>query len=327
MRTGFGALILSLIISPAFSAPKTTLSPKKIQIIWAAAKKNAVLGQPKRALIQAKKLLGRAKLTPNQKDQLNLLLGRIYFQMNADINAIEAYKKIRSNSDYWLEAQEEIAWTYARQKKWPESLANLQTVLNPRMTSQVFSESYYLSAYVNLKSCQYIDVLEGINQFKAHFKEKVAGLDQIIQSGSNKALKKIWQQDLKAFSWLDLGYENTFLPRAYYRDPIISKVLLNGSSLDIKEFVIKKSEAEKRFVQLARRDKKEIQRTIKFLKLVEAELTQIVYMSKDLQIVEAKKFKKNNDSNIISFPVDGEFWIDELKDFKVSMESCKRKGV
>jgi len=177
------AVILASSLS-AWAAPKAEkASPQKRVRVSAAAQLKSVRDH-RRALDLA--LAGKSKealkiltrlttkdFSAEEKDRVYLSIGRIQYQLGNLNEALEAYNKVRAGGPSWLEALEERATVMLRQGRPEDALATLKTVAAPIYKDQIRSEAFFLTAFAQMRICDYKSVFKTLDLFKERYREKV----------------------------------------------------------------------------------------------------------------------------------------------------------
>lgn len=172
--------------------------------------------------VTAAKLLNSLMTTPNNpvgEDLMNMTAARMLFENGYMDAAIKYYKKIGTKSEFWLEAQEEIGWSYLRKGEPQNTLAATQSLLMPELQYIVGAETVFLRSLGQLKVCDYPSVLKTLATFRERFKPKTAEMIALTQNTSTPTTKefiaKTKKQRLKT---TELGAMAAKLPRLVTRD-------------------------------------------------------------------------------------------------------------
>lgn len=215
-----------------------TDSPEKALVDWHLALAYAL--QDKSDLA-AKIMAGlnKAKLRPVSEELLNLTAARLLFQNGYFDAAIKYYSKVGKASDYWLDAQEEMAWSYIRKGEPQNSLAITQTLVNPIFKNQVGAETYFVRALSQLKICDYAGVLKSLDDFKNQFKDRTAMMKSLSENPSSESvihaidkIKKTAKLNSINLQMTDFGTDANRLPRYTARDRKLSQLALAQSELE-----------------------------------------------------------------------------------------------
>jgi len=259
--------------------------------------------------------------------------------------ARELYSQIGKGSAYWLQATEEKAWTYYRQNKFEDSLSQTKTLLSPQFASYVNSESYFLQALAELKSCNYKQVFETNKLFKEKQKARLVEIQTLAKTGTNAAFQNVIAS-AKAFPlrFSDIGENANHLPQEFYKDIELQRQMMRyalvGKALNILrtqaaqtseklQETFEKTQAsslaamQNRMKQLATAETNDNFKIVQKLNLVEVEAIQRLHIDVEL---DKKLFKKGNfnDTNAeqLVFVDDGRPWIDELDKYEVRTKAC-----
>lgn len=243
---------------------------------------------------------------------------RKLYAQNKLSQAVQLYSQISAESDFWLEAIEERAWSFTREGQYEMALADLLSITSPVLSPQIGPETYILSALVSLKVCNYKDVASKIQLFKKRMLPRVSNLEQITsESLPTSFLKLIPQITNESLTATVLGHTADLYPRYFFRDQQLISNLKN------KDFNL----AAVRLNLLAKEDLKDIEVNLKKIKLIEVELIQNVILSERNQSnLKNLKFSKTDSKNTIVFPVtNDEVWLDEVGQFQVRSQACLNK--
>ena len=149
------------------------------------------------SLVEALNLLQRLmklKRPPVSRSLMHLTAGRILFQLKSIDPALSYYKLIPKSSDYWLIAQEEIAWTYIQNNEPQKALGYTHTLMHPVLANQVGPEPSYLHALASVKVCDYEEVLKTINAFRVNFEPRIKSLLFVKRVGRTKSAIYLMQR-------------------------------------------------------------------------------------------------------------------------------------
>lgn len=132
----------------------------------------ALSGKEREALKILSKLTTE-NFSRDEKDRVYLSIGRIQYQLGKLNEALEAYNKVTPGSTSWLEALEERATVMLRQGRPENALATLKTVSAPIYKDQIRSEAFFLTAFAQMRICDYKSVFKTLDLFKERYREKV----------------------------------------------------------------------------------------------------------------------------------------------------------
>lgn len=275
---------------------------------------------------------------------------RVLYQKGKLNEALVNYEKVSKGSDYWIEAIEEKAWTYLRQDRPEQALAQLRSLSAPIFANQVGPEPFLLQAMTNLRICAYPQVFESIKQFKKTFQPRLGRLRELAKTGGTKeADEAVFRLVKGPYSLKSLGDKIGFLPRLFHRDLYIQKNVERRRTF-LKETLtalelqndnigpqadqwlrIVKGNAEearvnifKRLKFLAEQELAEMKTILQKLSIVEAEVIQRIYSHEKLAKVGAKKVsdKPTTSDDVLTFKATDEVWLDEIENYQVSIKDC-----
>lgn len=331
---------------------------ERAQVDWSLALAYSLNDQADLAAKVLAQILKNPK-SPYSQDLIHLTAGRLLFQNGYFQPAIRYYEKIAKKSEFWLEAQEEIAWSYIRLAEPQNALAVSETLMNSAFVGLVGPETYFVRSLAQLKICQYPAVVNTLSAFPKNFKERTQELKVISESPEQKSVVKLLaQMKSKKVSWQDLGKEALHLPRYMNRDEklygfitaqaVLEKEAQAAESLyalslaqtglqsffeNMKSKSLARAEQAKsstlaRVKEIAANEVEETQKILTKLHIVEAEVIQQVDLSEKLiktQVTEAKKQNGSTGSkvaDVLVFPAEKEVWFDELSNYKMDVNKA-----
>ncbi len=192
IKTCRSLLFLILAISSAVATAAEKVPFDVNREIYKAYRMTAA-GEDRKALGQLKFLKKRMKQFKVKKnfDDIALLKGRILFNRGLYEQALKQYKKIPKDSELWLSAVEERAWTKYHLGQKNEVIADSHTLMSPLFNQSVGPEAFYLSAYIAHQVCDFTRVFKVIETFKKVSRQKIKTLEQTM--ASHKSRKTHWQ--------------------------------------------------------------------------------------------------------------------------------------
>lgn len=329
---------------------------------WADWQSIMILSQ-KNESEQAAKMLAQLMKNPKapvSMDVMNLTVGRLLYQNAYFGPAIRYYQKIAKSSAYWLDAQEEIAWSYVRKGELQNALAVSQSLVSDLFRNQISAESYFVRSVAQLKSCDYEGTLKTLQQFPKAFKQRTKDLEALSKGADKGLIQKVIAVLKKSNPRLsDLGTMANVLPRDILRDEKIKRFVrmqkmfeaeantsekLYAQSLSVtgvqgffeelkNNNLSRASSAENasttRIENLAQIEVADNKEVLKKLHLVETELLQ--------QITRVETLVKNNTADpnkvlqgntgsqtkdTLTFAANDEVWLDEIGNYKVNMKKA-----
>jgi len=255
------------------------------------------------------------------------------------------YDNISKSSDYWLESVEEKGWTYFRQNRFDDVLAQTKTLLSPPFNDYVRSEAYFLQSLSHLKVCDYKDLFLTNSLFKEKMKSRLLSIQKLSESGMNDSflqfISKASQFPLKLE---DVGPLAKDLPYLFFKDTELQGELLKykasqaalaalSQNLGIQNSAHQKKlettkliaaqNLKKRMQKIAIQETEENFKIVQKLNLVEVEGIQRLHFDVDLdqKIFMKEKFKDTSADQLV-FVDDGRPWIDELDKYEVRSKFC-----
>lgn len=214
-------------------------------------------GSQERALInwyQALNLIGQdnnqeaAKLiaillklpqAPVNADLMNMTAARMLYQAGLFEGAIGYYKKVPKTSDFWILAQEEMAWSFLRKGEPQNAVATGETLTLPAFRGWAGPEAYLVTAIAGLRICDYPKVVDTLAKFSDQFKKRVEILNALAKqpdqsSDLDKVLKDLAQME-GPMTITQVGTKLHRVPAMVLRDRMLRE-LLKGEVTLAQEF-------------------------------------------------------------------------------------------
>lgn len=338
-------------------ASKTPANTRERALVdWQLALSQALNDQADQAAIVLAQLL-KNPMSPISLDLVNLTAGRLLFQNGYFDAAIKYYEKIGKKSDYWLESQEELAWSYLRKGEPQNAIAISKTLVNPSFVGQVGAESYFVDSLGHIKVCDYPKVMESLLAFPKLFKNRSIELNKLAAGEKPELITStLAKLKTKAMTWEALGKDAHSLPLSVNRDQRLQQLLktqiafekeavasesLYAQSLAMTGYqgqfdelknTIKARESNaqaasaQRIRDLAKAEVLETKRILDKMHIVEAELIQQVDVAarlvdfKEKNVDMKKGVTGSNKSDALVFPAEKEVWFDELSNYRVDVK-------
>jgi hypothetical protein len=178
----------------------------------------------------AAKLLNSLMTTPENPvgmDLMNMTAARMLFENGYMDAAVKYYKKIPTKSEFWLDAQEEMGWSYLRKGEPQNTLAATESLLIPELQYVVGAETVFLRSLGQLKVCDYPGVLKTLATFRERFKPKTAEMLQLSQNANTPSVKEFIAKTKKQrLKMTELGKLAATLPRMVSRDESLYKAVI-----------------------------------------------------------------------------------------------------
>lgn len=213
---------------------------KKTQIdtrerAWLSWQLVIALAQGEDAGIAGKALavLMKAPNNPVSQDLMTMTAARLLFQNGFLDASTKYYEKIPKKSDYWFDAQEEIAWAQIRKGEPQNAMAMTRTLVAPAFKAEVGPEPFFLKSLSEIKVCDYPSVVQTLNDFRVRFKPRTEELAKLTESANTPQVSRIIERMKKGEVRLtDIGKDAAGLPRFVTRDEALRQHVLTEKALD-----------------------------------------------------------------------------------------------
>jgi hypothetical protein len=177
--------------------------------------------------VTAAKLLNNLMATtsnPVHMDLMNMTAARFLYENGYMDAAIKYYKKVSKKSDLWLEAQEEIAWSYIRKGEPQNTLAITQSLVIPEFKNMIGPETLFVRALGQIKVCDYPAVAASLTDFKDRYRPRVVEMLKLTQNANTPATKDyIARSKVQRLKLIDLKANAAKLPRLITRDETLAQ--------------------------------------------------------------------------------------------------------
>jgi tetratricopeptide (TPR) repeat protein len=299
----------------------------------------------------------KAQPAPVSQDLMNMTAARLLYQRGFFSAAIKYYEKITHTSEYWPDAQEEIAWSYVRKGEPANAIATSQSLMLPAMTGLASAESSFVHSLGQLKVCDYGGVLATLGDFPKRFKSRSQQLKDLASSSETPAVKRV-VEELKTtkLSTQKLGKDAQVLPRLLTRDErlyemaqtakymeaeakaadyiyslTMSNTGLQGYFDKLKINTLDRArragaDAQSRVKEMALQEAFEIKEILRKLHIVEAEVIQQMAINERAIAGSSSGSTGAKSSDTIKFPGDKEVWFDEIGNYRVDVKKSCRGG-
>ncbi|MCM2282996.1 MAG: hypothetical protein NDI61_14235 [Bdellovibrionaceae bacterium] len=312
-------LVATLVITIATDANAAKASAKEISDApeFQRALVLATKDKTKAAHPIVERLLAREK-SDIPRDRLLMTKGRLLFQDGDMRGAIRAYEQVPNDSDHWLESLEERAWAHVRLGEHGQALAHLRTIKAPLFQNLIGPEPYFLTGLIHLKVCDYPAIFESIREFQTKFRARLVAMQTLAKTGSSEAARNaIAKLRTQPLIWKTIAPEAGDLPRLFYRD-----VTFRERAAQFAAGRVDASILERRLQHLAQRDLKEISEILQKMHLLEAEVIQRIHMAERPSTRVNRDIKIAKGQEVLKFPDTGEYWMDELDKYHVTVSGC-----
>jgi hypothetical protein len=159
------------------------------------------------------------KQSPVHDDLMNMTAARMLFESGYMDAAIKYYKKVPKSSDYWLEAQEEIAWSYVRKGEPQNTLAVTESLVVPQFQNLIGPETVFLRSLAQLKVCDYPGVLKSLAMFKDRYQPRTKVMLALSENANTPATQEfVKMMKQRRHKLIEIGGLASKLPRLVTRD-------------------------------------------------------------------------------------------------------------
>ncbi len=178
-------------------------------------------------------LLMKAPNNPVSQDLMTMTAARLLFQNGFLDAATKYYERVSKSSDYWFDAQEEIAWAQIRKGEPQNAIALTKTLVAPAFSSQVGPEPFFLRSLSQIKVCDYPSVVSTLNDFRERFKPRATELKKLAESANTPVVSRLVDRLKKGPAKLtDLGKDAALLPRFVTRDSALLQNVITEKALE-----------------------------------------------------------------------------------------------
>lgn len=298
--------------------------------------------------------------SPIKEELVHLTAGRLLFQNGYFQAAIKYFEKVPKKSDYWFEAQEEMAWSAIRLAEPQNALAISETLTHAAFKNSVGPETYFVKSLAELKVCAYPQVVKTLKSFAPHFKERTTMLKALVTQPKSTAVDQVLAKMQEArLSWSEVGKNSVSVPRTMNRDEKLYTFALNEKVLKQEskmaetlyadslaltglqaqfermknQSLDKAQKAESatynRVKELAQYEVDEISKILNKLHIVEAEVIQQVDLASKIIKTQSQDQAKlqmgttgAKTADVLVFPASQEVWFDELSNYKFDVKKA-----
>lgn len=157
---------------------------------YAAAQYQAALlhvrgRKPRTALLHFRAALGAASSgKPEIADLANLALARLAYEVGSYKAAHHHYLKIKRTSRFFWQALYETAWSQVMAQQYGKALGTIHSLSAPNLTHEHMPDRFLLEAAVYLNLCRYEDAKKAVKTFRQIYKP----LDELVKKLVSKNL-------------------------------------------------------------------------------------------------------------------------------------------
>lgn len=254
-----------------------------------------------------------------EKDLVHLTASRLLYQKGYLDASLRYLAMISKSSDWWYVAQEEAAWAHMRKGEVGAALAITQSLMHDKLQRDIGPETVFLHSLLNLKVCNYTQVIQSLKSFKERFRPRVIELSKVAQSETttHAAIETVLtlaeKEDLKPTR---IGANSRILPREVAldrqlkQDGLLYGVLKNEAQVAGRLYSISLEKNTKvgfsaEFEGLKQKlgQKQESLRSLFFSRvkdLARSEISEIQHLLQKMHIVEAEVIQQTGLSERIA---------------------------
>ena len=309
---------------------------------------------------QALAILDRLLKARDHREDKNLMAltaGRLLYPRGDWGKAIQYYRQVTQESEYWFTAQEEMAWSYMAKGEPQNSLAITNGLILDTFAAHVGPDALFLHAFSQLKTCNFFGTANSLNVFKQRFKQRAQSLMKVRREGWTPEVTTLFQTFKQGKrELLSLGPAALQVPRYVSRDRVLWNQIQTQAALDrevaqiqtllgqamgspgmvkkLKNIQISLQSRNKRLKkasvalikQRASEEIAEIKQVLQRMHILEAEWIQrvaTIVQPEKVRVASADKLATGEYD--LKFPFTGEIWFDELNNYRVSSsEVCQK---
>jgi tetratricopeptide (TPR) repeat protein len=145
----------------------------------------AEAGQADRALSSFEDLIqARSNAAPNDRSKVAAMMGkaRVLYQKKAWDEAIEAYREIPRDSEFWHDTLNESAWAMLQSGRFRSAISNFHSLHSAFYEDFYLPESLLLRSIVYLYICKYDEMDKTLTLFSSIYKPVYAQIDKTLES-------------------------------------------------------------------------------------------------------------------------------------------------
>lgn len=249
-----------------------------------------------------------------QQEQQILSRARAAFEKGNFSKATAEYSKIPTSSDRWPVAREELAWTSFRMKNYQMAAAQVRSLTNDYLKTQIDLEPFLLQSLVQLYTCDYNSVFDTLKDTKNQMSEYVSGIEAMAKGTLVENQVKAIDQMMASKTFEDLKPEAFHvLPRRFYLDKQASTAIKSAN----------RSQLIRRLNALAVIDNKRNHKILQHLHLVEVEAIQRAFIPNQFGTKQLTAVPEGQD--LMVFNGDEELWADEVDKTQADVFKCDSK--
>ncbi len=142
-------------------------------------------GNHSSAISYFEKVRSAASNSPWIREQANLNIARIHYEMKRYRESLRYYSYISRESDNWLQALFEASWAFFMIQKHNNTLGTIHTLHSPFYINRFYPESYILQSITFLRLCRFKQVKASLARFRGRYKNTYGLLRKMLNSYDN----------------------------------------------------------------------------------------------------------------------------------------------
>jgi tetratricopeptide (TPR) repeat protein len=189
-------------------------------------------------------------LTDTSRNAAILGMARVLYQQKKWDSAIEYYRQIPKDSEFWHDTVFEISWAYLRAAQFRSVLSSLHSLHSPYYEDLYLPESILLRSFVYLFICQYDEMEKTLDYFDKSYRPVQRSITEVIQN--SKDSKALYDEVAKVSSdFAELRRNKN--KRSSYKIPfVVSRTILKeGDFQRTHSYVQKLLEERKKIRELS----------------------------------------------------------------------------
>lgn len=256
----------------------------------------------------------KAEAPATMSEQAIISRARQFYKNKNYNSAINEYSKIQIGSDRWALAKEELGWTYFRMQEHSKALAQVRSLTNDYMSTQIDLEPFLLQSIVLLYNCDYKAVYQTLKDVRSRMAPYVGAMEKLTKSQWNEEQQNSLQTLIQDKTHRNLKPEQfNLLPRQFYLDKSAAAAIKTGNASGLRA----------RIQQLADMADKRNHKLLQNLHLVEVEAIQRAFVPNNFK--GKQRMAIPNDQDILIFNNDKELWADEIDKVQADVDLCASK--
>ena len=150
------------------------------------------------------------------KARVDALMGkaRIFYQKKNWDEAIEAYRTVPRDSEFWHDTIFESSWAMLRSGRFRSAMSNFQTLHSAFYENFYLPESLLLRSIVYLYICKYDEMDKTLNLFGRIYKPVYHNIEQIITTVNSSDKYFTMMNDRRAKNHPRAGFSKCLAIRA-----------------------------------------------------------------------------------------------------------------